>query len=97
MDSKELAGLIENEVNVMGSGQKWRDTAENLSYMHRTLQQSFVSSFLLPMVRKFAENKRDGWFDARNEVALGMCKVMWDALVEKYPYMKDNGISLPMI
>lgn len=40
---------------------------------HRTLQQSFFSTFIVPLILHYAGLK-DGWYDLRNEATVNLCK-----------------------
>jgi len=96
MTSKELSSVLEDEVNVYGCEQKMKDTAENITWWHRTLQQNLIGRFVIPLIIKMAKNYRSGDYDARNETALKMCSIMSDALSKEYPYINEDS-SLPCI
>lgn len=91
----EIAEGIEDTVNVMGT-----DPHDNMEYLankmlnlHRTLNQSFTSKFILKFIKKMAENYKQGFYDARNEWACRLCNEMWDVVSEHY----GNEINLPLI
>lgn len=91
----KIAEGIEASVNVMGTS-----STDSMSYlvdkmlcMHRTLNQSFTSKFILQFIKRMAENYENGYYDARNEAACKICSEMWSLLKSKY----GDEIRLPLI
>lgn len=97
----ETALELERMVNVMGSGETLAALAEKMTYMHRTLVQSFTSAFVIAFVRKMAENYKNGYYDGRDEAACKACAAMWDALLKQFnldeEFISKYGFSLPLI
>ena len=91
----KIAKGIEDSVNVMGS-----DSNDSMSYlvdkmlwMHRTLNQSFTSKFILQFIKRMAENFEKNCYDARNESACKICWEIWGVLKNTY----GDEIYLPLI
>lgn len=91
----KIAEGIEDSVNVMGttSTDSMSYLVNKMLYMHRTLNQSFTSKFIIQFIKRMAENYEKGYYDARNEVACKICSEMWNLLKSKY----GDEIHLPLI
>lgn len=56
---------------------------EFLQSEHRTLQQNFMRSFILPALETWAEMSKEGWVDLRNEDTCNKAVKMLEALGEE--------------
>lgn len=64
---------------------------------HRTLEQMFTNSFIIPFVRKMAERYDNELYDPRNEAACKACKDMWEGLKQARGISDGDALNLPMI
>jgi hypothetical protein len=65
---QEAIKVIIQEINLMGNETNVEIAIKNeLSMTHRTLQQGFFRSVVVPVVGQFADMKEHGWMDLRNE------------------------------
>lgn len=83
----EAVDACERAVNFYGDKKAF---AMGLCGMHRTLQQTFFSEVILGVVRRMAQNYTAQNFDARNESACKMARVMFDAVKKEYDLADDN-------
>jgi hypothetical protein len=75
---------IISELNFMGNEKLVGEAVkEELSCTHRTLQQGFFGDVLVPVIRQYAQFKKDGWVDLRNEDAC-------DCATKLEPILKDS-------
>lgn len=65
---REAVETIIREINFMGN-EKVVGAAviEELSQTHRTLQQNFFRDVLVPVIKHYAEAKKTGFYDLRNQ------------------------------
>lgn len=64
---------------------------------HRTINQAFTGSVVLPFVKGMAFMYQKGYYDGRNEMACEMCSKMWEMLKSEYGFTDDDKVGLPMI
>lgn len=92
---------LERIVNAMGTDEATDLLVDKLTYMHRTLVQSFTSKIVIKFILKLAENYENGRYDLRNEAACKACKMMKDAIINAYnldeDFIKKYGFNLPLI
>ena len=92
---------LERIVNAMGTDEATDFLVDKLSYMHRTLVQSFTSKVIIKFILKLAENYENERYDLRNKAACKACKTMKDAIIKEYnldeDFIKKYGFSLPLI
>ena len=92
------ATAVERFINNFGSGEDAELFVDKMCGMHRTLQQKFTSEVVMQFIRKMAKRYTDQWYDARNEAACRMCRLMWDAVKAEYGREGDeDNVSLPLI
>lgn len=97
-ETEELAKKLERAINCFGNEEDMKFLVEEMCYMHRTLQQSFFGKFILPLVKKMAENYNYRNYDARNEAACKLARDMWSGLVCENPHFAvTDDTALPMI
>lgn len=97
-ETEELAKNIERAVNCFGNEEDMKFLVEEMCYMHRTLQQKFFGSFILPIVKKMAENWNYGNTDARNDTACKLARDMWAGLCQENPHFAVmDDTTLPMV
>lgn len=77
----QLAGLVEDMVNIFGNAQAQKDFVESLAKSHRELQSS-ITLLALKYLKLVSEGGRDG----RNEKACEIAECAVKAIEEKYPY-----------
>lgn len=78
----QLAGLVEDMVNIFGNEAAQEDFVESLAKSsHRELQSSITL-----LVLKYLKLVAEGGRDARNEKACEIAEVAVKAIEEKYPY-----------
>ena len=88
---------LERSVNCMGDDADAKTVVNGMANLHRTLNQALTGNIILPFIRRMAADYDAHNYDARNETACQICKVMWEAVKEKY-HMPDNGETrLPLI
>lgn len=92
----KIAKGIEESVNVMGttSTDSMSYLVDKMLHMHRTLNQSFFSRFILRFIKRMAENFEKKWYDDRNEIACKICWEIWGVLKNTYG---DEILHLPLI
>jgi hypothetical protein len=96
--AETAATALERTINQFGGKEDADHIVNHLTSMHPTLQQSFVSRIIIPLVREMAMHHSDRWYDARNETACKVCRVMYDALKAEYGRVGDDEtIALPMM
>lgn len=93
----EVAKQIERMVNCFGTNDEVTTLVDELVLLHRTLNQSFVSQFILPFVRTMAGNYNEKYFDDRNKMACRICNVMWEAVKNELGLKDGESASLPLI
>lgn len=64
---------------------------------HRTINQTFTGSVVLPFVKGMAFMYQKGYYDGRNEKACEMCFKMWELLKSEYGITDDDKVGLAMI
>lgn len=64
---------------------------------HRTINQAFTGSVILPFVKGMAFMYQKRYYDGRNEMACEMCSKMWELLKSEYGFTDDDKVGLPMI
>lgn len=75
---------VENALNVMGDSKvKKLEVQKVFSRMHRTLQQEFVRTVILPILEGLADAHANGWTDARNEASAKLAYKMLTAIKEE--------------
>ena len=77
----QLAGLVEDMVNIFGNESAQKDFVKTLAKSHRELQSS-ITLLALKYLELVAKGGRDG----RNEKACEIAEVAVKAIKEKYPY-----------
>ena len=96
--AETAANAVERFINNFGSGDDAEEFVDKMCCMHRTLQQKFTGEVVLQFIRRMAKMYTDDSYDARNEAACKMCRVMYDAIKAEYGYQSDDdGICLPCI
>lgn len=88
---------IERSVNCMGDGEDAKIVVNGMANLHRTLNQTLTGNIILPFIRRMATDYEAHNYDARNEAACKMCKVMWDAVKEKHNLTDGDNCALPFI
>lgn len=74
---KEAIEVIVSEINLMGNESNVEDAIrEQLSKTHRTLQQGFFRSVIVPAISFYVEMKEQGWYDLRSEDACNCAEKM---------------------
>lgn len=64
---------------------------------HRTINQSFTGSVVLPFVKEMALRYQKGFYDGRNEAACNLCATMWEALKTAHGFTDEGNVGLAMI
>ena len=77
----QLAGYVEDMVNILCNEPAQKDFVETLAKSHRALQSS-ITLLALKYLKLVAEGGRDG----RNEKACEIAACAVKAIKEKYPY-----------
>lgn len=96
--AETAATALERVVNQFGGKEDSDHIVNHLLSMHRTLQQSFVSRIIIPLVREMAMRHSEGRCAPRNETACKVCRVMYDALKAEYGKEGDDeDFALPMV
>lgn len=96
-EGEKAVKAIERSVNCTGNGEDATVVVWGMLNMHRTLNQALTGNIILPFIRRMASNYEKLNYDARNEAACKMCKVMWDAVKEKYNLTDGDNCALPFI
>lgn len=78
---KEVAETVSNFVNVAFESEK-EEFVDAVVTDHKTLQEDMFGMFL-GCIDKWSEMAKQGNYDARNEYACRMSKIMIDTLKEK--------------
>lgn len=94
---EKIASELEDLTNDYGCHESLEAIANKMASMHKTLVQSFASGFILPFVKKMAEDYRCGKFDDRNRAAAMICEEMWTSVEDKYGLNQGEEIRLPCI
>ena len=82
---KEAIKVIVSEINLMGNETNVEDAIkEEISCTHRTLQQGFFKSVIVPVISLFADMKEKGWCDLRNEDVCNCAEKMKPILKDSY-------------
>ena len=95
--AEKLASDIERIVNCMGNDDECSVVVEKLLGMHRTLNQSFVSKFILPFLRGMNNMYEKGWYDDRNVAACKVCSLMWKSVCKEHGFKETASPTLPTI
>jgi hypothetical protein len=90
------ADSVERLVNG-GGDENRKKLVSRLGSMHRTLQQRLIGEIVIPLVRNMAARVEAHNYDARNEYACKVCKVMLDSLKADYPFIANGECGLPLI
>lgn len=78
-------------LNAMGNeAESAQVVRETLRQTHRTLQQSFMRTVIVPVVSEFKENYAAGWYDLRNEHSCALASHM-------LARMDDEDLYLPFV
>jgi len=91
VDVEEFVSTVEDFVNTFKED-KLRNTGEELSKMHPTLQQNFMR-LALAFIK--AESEKRG-YDDRNKATVELSRKMWGA-VQKTEYFYKDTAYLPFI
>lgn len=94
---KSVADDLEKLTNTFGCRDNLMPLADAMTAMHRTLVQSFVGGFVIPLVRNMAMLFRNGRYDARNKATAEACDAMYVALESKYSLAEDDELGFPCI
>jgi len=82
---KEAIKLLTKELNIMGNENFVGDAIkEELANTHRTLQQAFFKSVIVPVILWFNGQLEDGRYDLRNEDACQCAKKLKPILKDSY-------------
>jgi len=82
---KEAIQTIISELNMMGNENLVKDVIkEELSKTHRTLQQGFFRNVIASAIFQYAEFKKNGRFDLRNEDACNCAEKLEPILKDYY-------------
>lgn len=65
--------------------------AEELEHTHRTLQQEYMRTVVVPTLQKLAEMGERGAYDARNEASCRLAQRLLEAVKD------DDDLMLPFI
>lgn len=95
--AKQVAKDIESIVNQMGNTDDTKYIVNHLVYMHKTLNQSFVSKIILPFLREMNIEFESKNFDLRNEAACRVCSCMWKRMCDEHCLKYDANPTLPSI
>ena len=95
--AKQVAKDIESIVNQMGNTDDTNYIVNHLVYMHRTLNQSFVSKIIFPFLREMNIKFESKNFDERNEVACRVCSRMWKRMCDDHCLEYKSNPTLPSI
>lgn len=81
---KEAIKVIVSEINLMGNESNVEEAIkEEISNTHRTLQQGFFRSVVVPIINVFVEMKENGYYDLRSEDAC-------ECAAKLKPVLKDS-------
>jgi hypothetical protein len=69
------------------SKEKQEAVKQMFGRMHRTLQQEFMRTMLIPILQDLAESERLGYFDARNEASCKLASRMLSVVSEDDLYL----------
>ena len=82
---KKAIEVIISEINLMGNEKNVEDAIKDeLAGTHRTLQQGFFRSVIVPAVSFYAEMKEKGWYDLRSEDACNCAEKMKSIVKDSY-------------
>ncbi len=60
----------------------------SVQMQHRTLKQSFMRCFIVPIIKEFAKSYREGNYDLRNEATCKTCVELEEVLKDKgFPFI----------
>jgi len=82
---KEAVEVIVSEINLMGNETNVEEgIKEALSGTHRTLQQGFFRSVIVPAISFFVEMKEKSYYDLRSEDACNCAEKMKPIIEDSY-------------
>lgn len=95
--AKQVAEDLESIINQMCNAEDTNHIVNHLIYMHRTLNQSFVSKIILPFLREMHLKYESNSFDGRNESACKVCSLMWKKMCDEHGFEYDAKPTLALI
>lgn len=97
---KDAASKTESAINSFGCTDDTEYFVNKMLNLHRTLNQAFTGRIIVRFVQEMARRYKTGCYDGRNEAAVRICNIMWEALknnAEGFYFADDVKPSLPMI
>lgn len=95
--AKKVAEDLESIINQICNTEDTNYIVNHLTFMHRTLNQAFVSKIILPFLREMHLKYKLNVFDERNESACKICSLMWKKMCDEYGFMYDAKPTLALI
>lgn len=95
--AKQVANELESIINQFCNTEDTNYIVNHLTYMHRTLNQSFVSKIILPFLREMHFKYESNSFDGRNEAACKICSLMWKKMCDEHGFKYDAKPTLALI
>ena len=95
--NKTLGERMERTLNVFGGRENCDKFVEEMLCLHRTLNQKFTGSIVIPFVKAMADKYKEGGYDGRNETAAKYCSLFWEGLVKVHPELADGDWRLPLV
>jgi hypothetical protein len=81
IDGAQLAGLVEDMVNVLGNEKAQREFVKRLARSHRYLQSGITEMFI-----QYLNLVAEGGYDDRNKYTHKMAECAVNAIKKEFPY-----------
>lgn len=95
--AKQVAEDLESIINQMCNTEDTNHIVNHLIFMHRTLNQAFVSKIILPFLHEMHRKYEFKVFDERNECACKICSLMWKKMCDEHGFKYDAKPKLALI
>jgi len=83
MSGKEVAEALCNTLNNFNNKEEREQFVKEICNQHRSLQQQTIG-LLMEVVKAFAEMRKNGYFDLRNDKSTELCSEIYKAFGDKF-------------